>query len=424
LENTEKRPGALLCGLCCTREKYTEFRSDDATIDELSALADTAGYETAATLLQQKDVPDSATVLGKGKVEELREAVTATEAEIVIFDNQLSPSQIKNLEDICGVPVIDRNMLILEIFAMHATTSEGKLQVQMALLKYTAPRLTGKGQQLSRQGGGGGGGAGARRGAGESQLETDKRKIKEQISAISAQLEEIAKNRMQQRKQRDLSGIPKVAVIGYTNAGKSTLLNTLTGAGVLAENKLFATLDPTTRRLKLDNGFEVLLTDTVGFIRNLPHQFIQAFASTLDEVKYADLLINVVDASDPYMFDHIEVTENLVEKLGAGHIPIITALNKCDVANEKVFPAVKNSVSISAKHGDGVADLVKLVFEKLTSSHIEAEYIIPYDQGSVVDKIYADVQTTVIETEYRDNGTYFKLLVSATLAGKIERYRI
>ncbi len=424
MENIEKRPGALLCGLYCTREKYTEFRSDSSTIDELAALADTAGYDLAATLLQQKVTPDNATVLGKGKVEQLKAAVVATEASIVIFDNQLSPSQINNLEDICGVPVIDRNMLILEIFAMHAKTSEGKLQVQMALLRYTAPRLTGRGHELSRQGGGGGGGAGARRGAGESQLETDKRKIKEQISVISEQLKEIRKNRMQQRKQRDLSGIPKVAVIGYTNAGKSTLLNTLTGAGVLAENKLFATLDPTTRRLKLDNGFEVLLTDTVGFIRNLPHQFIQAFASTLDEVKYADLLINVVDASDPHMFTHIEVTENLVEKLGAGHIPIITALNKCDVADEKILPAVKNSVSISAKNGDGVADLMKLVFENLTNAHIEAEYIIPYEQGSVIDKIYADVQTTILETEYRDRGTYFKLLVSTALAGKIERYRI
>lgn len=424
MENKENLPVAVLCGLNCSGNKFTEYKSDDASMDELSALADTAGFETGAIIIQNRTAPDSATLMGEGKVDEIKTAVVSCGAEIVIFDNQLSPSQIKNIENACDVSVIDRSMLILEIFAMHAVTREGKLQVAMAQLKYTAPRLTGRGVELSRQGGGGGGGGGARRGAGETKLENDKRKIREQISAISQELAEIRKNRLQQRKQRDLSGIPKVALIGYTNAGKSTLLNTLTNADVLAENKLFATLDPTTRHLKMDNGFEVLLTDTVGFIKNLPHHLVEAFASTLDEVKYADLLINVVDASDPEMLSHIEVTEKLVQQLGAGATPLITALNKYDIADDDVYPLVKDSVRISAKYGDGIDQLMQLVYSTLTSGHIEAEYVIPYEAGKIIDEIYADVSTTVLATEYRENGTYFKLRVSNVIMGKIERYRI
>lgn len=415
---------AVLVGLNCTSDRYADYNSDDDSIDELAALLETAGGEAVALVLQNKETPEKSMLVGEGKVEQISDLVHNCNAQLVVFDNPLSPSQIKNLEDRIGVSVIDRSMLILEIFAMHATTREGKLQVAMAQLKYTAPRLTGKGAQMSRLGGGGGGGGGARRGAGETKLETDRRKVKEQIAAIRAELDDMKQNKLQQRKQRDLSGTPKVAVIGYTNAGKSTLLNTLTGAGVLAENKLFATLDPTTRKLKMENGFEVLVTDTVGFIKNLPHHLVEAFASTLDEVKYADLLINVVDVSNPQFLSHIEVTEKLVADLGAGALPMITALNKSDIVGDNVITFVKDGIAISAKTGMGLDKLLTAVYEKLTQQHKKAEYMIPYSAGALLDEIYSDVKTTVVNKEFTNDGVYLELFVTGRIAGLIERYKI
>ncbi len=413
---------AILCGLFCSGDRF-EYKSSDASLAELEDLLKTAGGTAVATVLQNRVAPEKFALLGEGKLEEIAESIKILEADIVIFDNSLSPSQISNMEKIFNVPVIDRSMLILEIFAMHATTREGKLQVAMAHLKYTLPRLTGRGTEMSRLGGGGSGGGGARRGAGETKLEIDRRNVKETLASIRAELEELAENRAEQRKQRDKSGTPKVALIGYTNAGKSTLLNKLTNAGVLAENKLFATLDPTTRKLKLENGFEILLTDTVGFIKDLPHQLVDAFKSTLDEVRYADLLVNVVDATDSEAYSQYEVTVKLVEELGAVAIPMLTALNKCDGEIADVLH-IPNSYMISAKTGEGIDELLEAIYSKLTENHKTLEYLIPYDKGALVDMLHTSATSTILETEYRENGVYLKAVLDAALAGKCEEYLI
>ncbi len=334
-----------------------------ASLDELERLTETAGGEVAARMMQAKDKPDPATYIGSGKVKELAELCKNINITLAVFDCELSPSQIKNLEDGLGdVRVIDRSMLILDIFALHATSGEGKLQVELAQLKYTVPRLVGKGIELSRQGGSA---SIAARGPGESKLETDRRYIKRRISAIEAQIAEMAKNRRTQRAQRDRSGMRRVTIAGYTNAGKSTFLNYLTDAGILAQDKLFATLDPTTRRFRLPNGETVLLTDTVGFIRNLPHHFVKAFQSTLDEVKYADVIIVLMDASDTECVNQARVTINLIAELGASDKPIMYVFNKCDIAKENIdIPKLdganaENVFCISAKTGKGIPKLLE-----------------------------------------------------------------
>ncbi len=339
-----------------------------ASLNELWRLTETAGGEVAARLIQSKDKPDPATYIGSGKVKELAELCRNSEITLAVFDCELSPSQIKNLEDALGdVRVIDRSMLILDIFALHATTGEGKLQVELAQLKYTVPRLTGQGVSLSRQGGSG---SIAARGPGESKLETDRRYIKRRIASLENQLAEMEKNRRVQRAQREKSGICRVTVAGYTNAGKSTLLNFLTKAGILAEDKLFATLDPTTRRFRLPSGNSVLLTDTVGFIRNLPHHFVKAFKSTLDEVRHADIIIMLMDASDSECLSQAEVTRELLVQLGAENKPILYVFNKCDEAEKAeggaVIPHIEgadaeNVFCISAKTGKGVDALVEKI---------------------------------------------------------------
>ena len=340
-----------------------------ASLEELWRLVETAGGEVAARVIQQKDRPDPATYIGSGKVKELRELCENADITLAVFDHELSPSQIKNLEDAMGdVRVIDRSMLILDIFALHATSGEGKLQVELAQLKYTVPRLMGQGTQLSRQGGSG---SIAARGPGETKLETDRRYIKTRINALERQIAEMAQNRRTQRAQRDRSGIKRVTIAGYTNAGKSTLLNYLTDAGILAENKLFATLDPTTRRFRLPSGKTVLLTDTVGFIRNLPHHFIKAFRSTLDEVMYADVVIVMMDASDSECMSQAEVTRELLSQLGAGEKKVLYCFNKCDVAEKQedfVRPAVDGAelcdvFFISAKTGRGIDKLLARIDE-------------------------------------------------------------
>ena len=344
-----------------------------ASLGELELLCKTAGGEVVARFTQAKDKPDPATYIGSGKVTEIADFCRKTEITLVVFDCELSPSQIKNLEDGFGgdVRVIDRSMLILDIFALHATTGEGKLQVELAQLKYTAPRLIGKGLELSRQGGSG---SIAARGPGESKLETDRRYIKRRITSLEQQIAVMEKNRETQRSQRMRSGIPMVTIAGYTNAGKSTLLNYLTGAGILAENKLFATLDPTTRRLKLPTGRQILITDTVGFIRNLPHQFIKAFRSTLDEVKYSDVTVVLMDASDRECTAQAKVTLELLQELKATDKPILYVFNKCDTPavdeyGEKYLPTApegverENVLYISAKTGKGVPELLDRIGE-------------------------------------------------------------
>ena len=344
-----------------------------ASLGELELLCKTAGGEVVARFTQTKDKPEAATYIGTGKVKEIADFCKKVDITLVVFDCELSPSQIKNLEDGFGgdIRVIDRSMLILDIFALHATTGEGKLQVELAQLKYTAPRLVGKGVELSRQGGSG---SIAARGPGESKLETDRRYIKRRISSLESQIAVMEKNRETQRSQRMRSGIPMVTIAGYTNAGKSTLLNYLTGAGILAENKLFATLDPTTRRLKLPDGRQILLTDTVGFIRNLPHQFIKAFRSTLDEVRYSDVTVVLMDASDRECTAQAKVTMELLAELKATDKPILYVFNKCDTPakdefGEPYLPSAPEGVSpenvlyISAKTGKGVPQLLEKLQE-------------------------------------------------------------
>ena len=351
---------ALLVGVCTDDRAADEL---EKSLCELERLLDTAGGVCFAKVVQNMDKPNPRTLIGSGKVAEVAQLCSLNGIELVVFDEELSPSQIRNLEEELGedVRVIDRSMLILDIFALHAVSREGKLQVELAQLKYTAPRLTGHGKDMSRLGGGIG-----TRGPGESKLESDRRHMKHRIVALEEELRTLDKNRQTMRAARDRSGIPKVAIVGYTNAGKSTLLNRLTDAGILAEDKLFATLDPTTRKFELPMGESLLLTDTVGFIKKLPHHLIKAFKSTLDEAVYADVLMIVVDVSDPEARTQLEVTEQLLKELGAAGKPTVYVFNKCDRGAAEVFrvgtPAEhEKTVFVSARTGQGI----ELLTEKL-----------------------------------------------------------
>ena len=387
---------AILVGIA---RKSSEIRECEISLDELSRLADTAGAETYAKVVQVKESYDPRTLIGSGKVAEISDLAEKSGASLVIFDEELSPAQIRNLEnDIGDVTVLDRSMLILDIFALHATSGEGKLQVELAQLKYTAPRLVGKGLALSRQGGGIGS-----RGPGESKLETDRRHLHEKVVALEARLRELEGNRAVMRAQRDRSGLPKIALVGYTNAGKSTLLNAITGANVLSEDKLFATLDPTTRKTELPSGEQILLTDTVGFIRKLPHHLVKAFKSTLDEVRYADILLLVSDASDPEAEEHLAVTEKVIEELDAGAKPKIYVYNKADLCPDiYVVPLNKDSVTVSGKSGEGLEKLLSLIEEVIRRTKKKVKLLIPYTEQSLVSSIYNEY--TVSESEYSDNG--------------------
>ena len=337
---------AILVGLCLPEGDPEET---EKSLDELERLLETAGGSCFAKVVQNKDHPDPRTCVGSGKVAEIRNLCARCGIDLVIFDTELSPAQIRNLEDGIGdeVRVIDRSMLILDIFALHAVTAEGRLQVELAQLKYTAPRLIGKGADLSRLGGGIG-----TRGPGESKLESDRRHMKRRIAALEAELEALERSRRTIRAARDRSGLSKVAIVGYTNAGKSTLLNRLTDAGILAEDKLFATLDPTTRKLELPDGTDVLLTDTVGFIRKLPTELIESFKSTLDEVREADLLLHVVDISHPRFEDQIAVVKQTLQEIGAGDKPVYLVFNKIDAytwtekADDDLTPATDENRSL------------------------------------------------------------------------------
>ena len=394
---------AILVGIA---KRNSELQEAERSLDELERLLDTAGGSVFARVLQVKDVYDPRTLIGSGKVMEISELVKNNEGvELVIFDEELTPAQIRNLEnDIKNVSVIDRSMLILEIFAQHAVSGEGKLQVELAQLRYSAPRLIGKGISLSRQGGGIGS-----RGPGESKLETDRRHVHERIVSLEARLRELEENRRTMRAQRDKSSLAKIALVGYTNAGKSTILNRLTDAGVLSENKLFATLDPTTRKLELPCGESVLLTDTVGFIRKLPHHLVKAFKSTLDEVVYADVLVICADASDEELDEHINVTKEVIEELGAVDKPTIIAYNKCDlIENFDKNTEAENACFISAKDGFGIDRLLSLIEKTINDSKSRVELLIPYTEQNLLNQIYRDY--TVNESVYRDDGVYVSAL--------------
>ncbi len=384
----------------------SEVEECERSLNELENLLNVAGAEAFARVVQVKDSFDPRTCIGKGKVQEIAELCKNNGIELVVFDFELSPAQIRNLEnDIASdVRILDRSMLILDIFALHATSGEGKLQVELAQLKYSAPRLTGHGTELSRQGGGIGS-----RGPGESKLETDRRHLKEKVAALEARLRELEENRAVMRAKRDRSGIPKIGIVGYTNAGKSMLLNKLTGAGVLSENKLFATLDATTRKAELPSGESVLFTDTVGFIRKLPHHLVRAFKSTLDEVCYSDVLLIVSDINDTEVIEHIKVTEQVIEELGAADKPRIYVYNKCDLFEGTIDGNTENTIFISAKTGEGIDELLSAIELELSRLKRNYKLLVPYDKQTIVSSLYANF--TVVSVEYADNG----VLVEATL---------
>ncbi len=349
----------------------------DSSLLELSELARTAGAEVICEMTQKREAPEAGTYLGRGKLEELAEYCENEKPDLVIVDGELTPAQQKNIETITDTRVIDRTTLILDIFAARALSGEGKLQVELAQLKYALPRLGGKGASMSRLGGGIG-----TRGPGETKLETDRRHIRRRISALSEDLKELEERRARHRERRKKDGVVTVALVGYTNAGKSTLMNTLTDAGVLAENKLFATLDPTARALTLPDGSSVLLIDTVGFIRRLPHKLVEAFKSTLDEAVNANVILNICDASNEECAEHYRVTMDLLEELGCGDKPIITVLNKCDLVNDVSIPMGK-SVRVSAKTGEGLPELLEAVRQALPPTRKRVKILLPFSMGGV-----------------------------------------
>ena len=415
----EELTKAILVGICTPKDSPEAV---EKSFDELERLLETAGGSCFAKLLQNIEKPNPATLIGSGKVAELAVLCNLNEITLVIFDAELSPSQIKNLEDALGerVRVLDRSMLILDIFALHAVTREGKLQVELAQLQYSAPRLYGQGKDLSRLGGGIG-----TRGPGESKLESDRRHIRRRITALEEELETLDKNRRTMRQSRDRGGIFKVAIVGYTNAGKSTLLNRLTDAGVLAEDKLFATLDPTTRKYALPSGRQILLTDTVGFIRNLPHHLIKAFKSTLDEVVYADALLIVLDASDPDCQAQLEVTESLLADLGAADKPVLYVFNKCDLGMAQLLSPGKHAerdrtVFLSAKTGQGMPLLETALEELCNLGRRRVVFHIPNSDGGALNLLYkgADVESV----EYTETGMLVAAVVDAKLHGQLKQY--
>lgn len=397
------------------RTKNQTSTSVDNSLDELQELAQTAGARTVGRLVQNREAVHPGTYIGKGKISELRDMVSGLHADAIICDDELSPAQLTNLQEELSCKVIDRTVLILDIFAAHASTSEGKLQVELAQLRYRSSRLTGLGKSLSRLGGGIG-----TRGPGEKKLEADRRMIRERISVLNRQLKELVQNRDTMRRQRSRSQIPAVAIVGYTNAGKSTLLNALTEASVLEEDMLFATLDPTTRERELENGQKILFTDTVGFISKLPHQLVQAFRSTLEEAKYADLILHVVDASNPEYDFQMEVVYETLKELGIEKKPVITVFNKIDqVSNENDRAALKDLrsddfVLISAREGTGFGCLLEKIEKLLNEGFVRIERVIPYADAGQIQKIrqYGRLE----REEYREEGIYVEAEIPPFLA--------
>ena len=388
----------------------------EVSINELEELAHTAGAEVVGKVIQKKEAPEKATFVGVGKLAEIIAFCETQEVDLLIFDSELSPSQQRNLERLTKVRVIDRTMLILDIFAARARTSEGKLQVELAQLKYSLPRLAGQGIAMSRLGGGIG-----TRGPGETKLESDKRHIRRRIDKLQEELRALEKRRNQMRKRREKDGVQTVAIVGYTNAGKSTLMNALTNAGVLAENKLFATLDPTSRGLTLPDGRQVMLIDTVGLIRRLPHKLVEAFKSTLEEAAEATVILNVCDASDEHSAEHLEVTRKLLNELGCEGKPVISVMNKCDLVGDIYsMPTFGKTVMISAKEQKGFDELLEAVLKELPPTRRKAELLIPFAAGAMAARIRNE--GVVEEEEYRPEGLYMRAIVEMTLLDTIKDY--
>ena len=415
MEESVKNRKAVLVGVARSSK---ETQACERSLDELSRLLDTAGGEEVARVLQVKPIFDPATVIGSGKVAEIAELCKNAEVTLAVFDMELSPSQIRNLEDGMGgdVLVLDRSMLILDIFALHAKSGEGKLQVELAQLRYTAPRLTGHGRELSRLGGTIG-----TRGPGESKLEEDRRHIRHRIDALSTALKEMERNRATMRAARERSGIPKIAIVGYTNAGKSTLLNTLTDAGVLSEDKLFATLDPTTRKLTLPEGEEVLLTDTVGLIRGLPHHLVEAFHSTLEEAALADVLLLLADYSDDERDEQVAVTLSTLRDLGAEGKPILFVYNKCDAASDPIPPACpEDTVYISARTGMGMDRLLAALLRLVREGKRRLLLELPYSESGLLNAIYG--AGAVENVEYGAESIAVVAVLDKKAEGRYRKY--
>lgn len=413
-ETKEERERVILVGVDTEQREGGDTLTVVQSLDELDELAETSGANTVGRIVQKRESIHPGTYIGKGKIEELKNLIWETEADAIICDDELSPAQIANLTDTLEIKVIDRTVLILDIFAAHAVTREGKLQVELAQLRYRASRLIGLGKSLSRLGGGIG-----TRGPGEKKLEMDRRLIQERISMLNRQLGEIEQNRDTMRKQRNRSQTPTVAIVGYTNAGKSTLLNTMTNAGVFEEDKLFATLDPVTRTLELEDGYKILFTDTVGFISKLPHALIQAFRSTLEEARYADLILHVVDASNPCYEKQMAVVYETLRELKIEGKPVLTAFNKIDKLDENGRQGCRDGrsdgvVRISAKKGLGLDAMLDKIDKLLNAGLIVIETVIPYEQAGRIQKIrqYGKLEME----EYREDGIFIKANVPSFLA--------
>ena len=369
--------------------------ADEESLTELAALVETAGAESVGMILQSREKPDPHSFIGEGKVEEVKRMVENSQATMVIFDNDLSPSQIRVLTELCGVQVLDRSGLILDIFAQRARTKEGCLQVELAQYQYLLPRLIGMWSHLERQGGTGGSPIGTK-GPGETQLETDRRHIRRKIDKLKEELEEVRRVRATQRQRRQKNEIPVVAIVGYTNAGKSTLLNAITGAGIPANDRLFDTLDTTPRLLTVSDTLDVVISDTVGFIRKLPHQLVEAFKATLEELEYADLLLHVIDVSNPEWEEQAHIVDDLIRELGADSIPCIRVYNKCDVAFG-FQRKEEDAVSLSARTGEGVADLLAAIDKKLDKGTKRVTLHLPYDKAGALDALYREARVESVE---------------------------
>ena len=405
---------------------WTQGSIESATrnMAELARLAETAGCTIVDAVMQRRDAPDTATYIGSGKVKELRDIVVLNKADTVICDGELSPGQLRKLEDLVKVKVVDRTWLILDIFASHAKSKEGKAQVSLAQMQYMIPRLRGWGEALSRQAGGrAGGGTGGvgTRGPGETKLETDRRRINSQISKLKRELKDMAKIRKTQRSARHSSGMPQVAIAGYTNAGKSSLLNRLTGAGVLVEDALFATLDPTVRKSRTPGGREITISDTVGFVSHLPHQLVEAFRSTLEEVSNADLILHVVDGTDEDPEGQLSAVREVLSEIDAANIREIVVVNKIDSADpivvQRILRREKGSVAVSAHTGEGIDELLAEIEKSLPGPSIPIDLVIPYDHGELVHKV---VTTGILqEMEHLETGTRVKAIISQQLSNEL-----
>ncbi len=405
---------AVLVGLNAACFRKDQIATDE-TLDELEALLETAGGFCTGKMLQNRHAPDPHSFIGEGKALEVKMLVEATEATMVVFDNELSAGNIRALEEIVGVTVLDRSALILDIFAQRAKTREGRLQVELAQYKYLLPRLSGMGKSLSRQGGGIG-----TRGPGETKLESARRHIRERIARLQQELEQVRQIRGVQRERRMKNSVPVVAIVGYTNAGKSTLLNQLTGAGIPANNRLFDTLDTTSRQLTVSDNLSVILTDTVGFIAKLPHHLVDAFRATLEELEYADLLLHVIDSSDENREEHIEVVDKLISQLAAPGTPVLQCYNKADLVDKTDIPIGEDVVRISAATGQGMEDLLKAIEKALGHSRHHITVRLPYAMGGMVETLHSGAQ--VLNVEYTAEGIEVETIVDPILYGKVRDF--